>query len=74
MGFFGLLWFLLIGALAGWLAGKVGRGSGMGFLANMAGGVVGARGGGVWPGTAGYSSSRLPQPGRAPWLTLGLDL
>lgn len=47
MGFFGLLWFLLIGALAGWLAGKVVRGSGMGFIANMAVGVVGAMIGGV---------------------------
>ncbi|MFO1495638.1 MAG: GlsB/YeaQ/YmgE family stress response membrane protein [Lysobacterales bacterium] len=42
MGFFSLVWFLLIGAVAGWLAGKVVRGSGMGFLGNMAVGVVGA--------------------------------
>lgn len=34
----------------------------------------GASFGGVWRGAAGYYNSRLPQPGRAVWLTLGLDL
>jgi outer membrane receptor for ferrienterochelin and colicins len=29
---------------------------------------------GSWTGAAGYYNSRLPQPGRAVWLTLGLDL
>lgn len=47
MGLFGLLWFLLIGALAGWLASKVVRGAGMGFVSNMAIGVVGSVIGGV---------------------------
>lgn len=30
--------------------------------------------GGQWVGAAGYYNSRLPQPGRSVWLTLGLDL
>lgn len=47
MGLFSLLWFLLIGAAAGWLAGKVVRGRGLGFLGNMAVGVLGAVVGGA---------------------------
>jgi uncharacterized membrane protein YeaQ/YmgE (transglycosylase-associated protein family) len=47
MGLFSLLWFLIIGAVAGWLAGKVVRGRGMGFLGNMAVGVLGAVVGGA---------------------------
>lgn len=34
--------FLLIGALAGWLAGKIMKGRGFGILGNMLVGVVGA--------------------------------
>lgn len=37
-----LLWFLIIGALAGWLAGKITRGAGFGLLANLLIGIVGA--------------------------------
>lgn len=37
-----LILFLLIGALAGWLAGKMTKGKGFGFLGNMVIGVVGA--------------------------------
>jgi len=35
-----ILWFLVIGALAGWLAGILTKGMGFGILGNM--GVVGA--------------------------------
>jgi uncharacterized membrane protein YeaQ/YmgE (transglycosylase-associated protein family) len=41
-----LLLFLLIGALAGWLAGKIMRGGGFGLIGNMVLGVVGALVGG----------------------------
>jgi uncharacterized membrane protein YeaQ/YmgE (transglycosylase-associated protein family) len=34
--------FLLIGALAGWIAGKLIRGGGFGFVGNMVVGIVGA--------------------------------
>ena len=37
-----LLWFLLIGGVAGWLAGKIMRGGGFGLLGNVVVGVVGA--------------------------------
>ncbi len=37
-----LLWFLLIGLVAGWLAGKITKGSGYGVLGDIVIGVVGA--------------------------------
>ena len=43
----GIIWFLLIGALAGFLAGKIMEGKGRGFWMNMVIGVIGAVIGGV---------------------------
>ena len=37
-----LLWFLLVGLVAGWLAGKITKGSGYGVLGDIVIGVVGA--------------------------------
>ena len=37
-----LVYFLLIGAVAGWLAGQLVKGRGFGLLGNMIVGVVGA--------------------------------
>ena len=37
-----LLWFLIIGALAGWLAGKLIRGRGFGLLGDLVIGILGA--------------------------------
>lgn len=37
-----LLWFLLIGLIAGWLAGRVMRGGGYGVVGDMIIGVIGA--------------------------------
>jgi len=37
-----LLWFLLVGLAAGWLAGKVMKGSGYGLIGDLIIGVVGA--------------------------------
>lgn len=37
-----LVYFLLIGALAGWLAGKMTKGSGFGVVGNLVVGVLGA--------------------------------
>lgn len=37
-----VFWFLVIGALAGWLAGILTKGRGFGMLGNMIVGVVGA--------------------------------
>jgi uncharacterized membrane protein YeaQ/YmgE (transglycosylase-associated protein family) len=53
----GLLWFLIIGAIAGWLAGQFMKGSGFGLLGDIIVGVIGAFLGGwlfgklgLWPG------------------------
>jgi uncharacterized membrane protein YeaQ/YmgE (transglycosylase-associated protein family) len=41
------VWFLLIGLIAGWGAGKIMKGSGFGFFGNLLVGVVGALLGGL---------------------------
>lgn len=51
------LYFLLLGALAGWLAGKLTKGSGFGFIANMIIGVIGAFLGGFLFGLLGLESN-----------------
>jgi uncharacterized membrane protein YeaQ/YmgE (transglycosylase-associated protein family) len=38
----GLLWFVIIGAVAGWLAGQFMRGNGFGLLGDIIVGVIGA--------------------------------
>jgi len=38
----GLLWFLIVGIVAGWLAGVLMKGGGFGLVGDMAVGVVGA--------------------------------
>ena len=40
------IWFLLIGAIAGWLAGQITRGRGFGLLGDIVIGIVGAMVGG----------------------------
>ncbi len=42
-----LLWFLLIGLVAGWLAGKLTKGSGFGVVGDIVLGVIGAFVGGL---------------------------
>ena len=37
-----IIWFLIIGVLAGWIAGELTRGSGFGLLGNLIVGIVGA--------------------------------
>jgi len=37
-----LIWVLLIGLAAGWLAGQIARGRGLGLVGNLVVGVVGA--------------------------------
>ena len=38
----GLLWFVIIGAIAGWLAGQFMRGHGFGLLGDIIVGIIGA--------------------------------
>lgn len=54
-----LLWFLLIGLIAGWLAGKVMRGGGYGVIGDMIIGVIGALIGGWLFGLLGISAGGL---------------
>ena len=54
-----LLSFLIIGAVAGWIAGKLMQGGGFGILGNIVVGVLGAVIGGFVFGMVGVSSSGL---------------
>jgi uncharacterized membrane protein YeaQ/YmgE (transglycosylase-associated protein family) len=54
-----ILWFLLIGLCAGWLAGKVIKGNSFGLLGNLIVGVIGALIGGFLFGQLGVSTSSL---------------
>ena len=49
----GLLWFVIIGAIAGWLAGQFMKGSGFGLLGDIVVGVIGAFIGGYLFSAAG---------------------
>jgi uncharacterized membrane protein YeaQ/YmgE (transglycosylase-associated protein family) len=51
-----ILWFLLIGLVAGWLAGLLVKGRGFGWLVNMIVGVIGALIGGFVFGQLGVST------------------
>ena len=54
-----LIWFLLIGAVAGWLAGQIMKGGGFGLLGNIVVGVVGAVLGGFLFGLLGLAAFGL---------------
>ena len=53
MDIMGLLIFLVIGAVAGWLAGTIMKGGGFGFLGNIVVGIVGGILGGFLFGLLG---------------------
>ena len=53
------LWFLLIGAVAGFLAGQVMKGRGLGLLGNIIVGVIGGFLGGWLFGLAGIQAGGL---------------
>jgi len=55
----GLLIFLAIGAVAGWLAGTLMKGGGFGLLGNIIVGVIGAVIGGVVFSSLGISAGGL---------------
>ena len=55
----GLIWFLLIGLIAGWLAGRVMRGGGYGLVGDLIVGVIGALLGGWLFGLLGISAGGL---------------
>ena len=54
-----LLWFCLIGLVAGWLAGQLMKGGGFGLVGDLIVGVLGALLGGHLFGLMGIGSSGL---------------
>jgi uncharacterized membrane protein YeaQ/YmgE (transglycosylase-associated protein family) len=54
-----LIWFLLIGLAAGWLAGRIMKGKGFGVLGDMVVGVIGAFVGGWVFGLLGLAAGGL---------------
>jgi len=54
-----LLWALIIGGIAGWLAGKLTKGEGYGVLANIVIGIVGGVIGGFLFGLLGLAAYGL---------------
>jgi uncharacterized membrane protein YeaQ/YmgE (transglycosylase-associated protein family) len=56
MGVNALIWFLLVGLIAGWLAGQVMRGGGFGIVGDMIVGVIGALLGGWLFGKLGIGA------------------
>jgi uncharacterized membrane protein YeaQ/YmgE (transglycosylase-associated protein family) len=53
------LWFILIGACAGWLAGQIFKGSSFGILGNIIVGVLGAVVGGLVFRLLGFATVSL---------------
>lgn len=54
-----LLWFILIGIAAGWLAGQIMKGGGFGVVGDLVVGVIGALLGGYLFGILGIASVGL---------------
>lgn len=54
-----LLWFLIIGIVAGWLAGHLMKGSGFGLIGDLVVGVIGAFIGGWLLGVLGLFATGL---------------
>jgi len=52
-----MLWFLLIGIIAGWLAGNIMKGGGFGLIGDLVVGVVGSFIGGYLFGYLGLGNS-----------------
>jgi uncharacterized membrane protein YeaQ/YmgE (transglycosylase-associated protein family) len=55
----GLIWWIIVGLIAGWLAGKIMKGSGYGALADILLGMVGAIVGGFIMRVVGFYGGGL---------------
>lgn len=53
------IWFLIIGAVSGWLAGQVWKGAGFGLLGNIVVGIIGGVFGGWLAGNLGIGGGGL---------------
>ena len=64
-----LVWFILIGILAGWLAGQIMGGGGYGLLGDLILGVIGAAGGRLPVWSLGNRRRRFDRgaPLQPPW-------
>ncbi len=54
-----ILWFAIIGVVAGWLAGQIMKGRGFGLVGNLVVGVIGALVGGLLANSVGLGASGL---------------
>jgi uncharacterized membrane protein YeaQ/YmgE (transglycosylase-associated protein family) len=54
-----LVWFLVIGAVSGWLAGQLWKGSGFGLIGNIIAGIIGSFVGGWIAGKLGIGGGGL---------------
>lgn len=54
-----IIWFLFIGAIAGWLAGQVWKGHGFGLFGNIIVGIIGAMISGLFFRAQGLGSAIL---------------
>jgi uncharacterized membrane protein YeaQ/YmgE (transglycosylase-associated protein family) len=55
----GLLYWIIVGLLAGWLAGQFTRGTGFGLVGNLIVGILGAILGGFLAGLIGFGSTNI---------------
>ena len=53
------LWFIILGAVAGWLAGQITKGGGFGLIGNIIVGILGAVIGGWLAGILGILPTNL---------------
>jgi uncharacterized membrane protein YeaQ/YmgE (transglycosylase-associated protein family) len=53
----GIIWWILVGLIAGWLTGKVMRGSGFGVIGDIVIGILGALAGGFLFSRLGFAGS-----------------
>ena len=51
-----MLWFLIIGMIAGWLAGNITKGSGFGLIGDLVVGIIGSFVGGFLFSLSGLSA------------------
>lgn len=51
------LWWIIVGVIAGWITGKIMKGSGFGFWVDMLLGIAGAFVGGFIAGHLGFAES-----------------
>ena len=56
---YGIIVWLVIGAIAGWLAGQIMQGGGFGLIVNIIVGIVGAVIGGFLAGAVGLAAQGL---------------